>query len=240
MTGIEKLLRNSEPPERTTTNEEVYRKIRMMIATCELAQGTPLVVRTLAAQLGVSRTPVVEALRRLERDGLIHAVPKWGATVKTWTWEEVLGVHHVRRGLEGEAARLFVMRASEPEKQRLVELSHAFDEAGIHDSARIDEYDIALHVHIARGAHCPHLYDLIANSHIETIAILGSTIMMGGIRRGEVNIGVHAPLVEALLGTNPDAARDELVKHIDTTLEAYHQLRGEAAEAASENSISAL
>ncbi|MCX6623645.1 MAG: GntR family transcriptional regulator, partial [Acidobacteria bacterium] len=115
MTAIERLFRNTDqtnPNERTTANEEVYRKIRRMIATCELAQGTPLVVRTLAAQLGVSRTPVVEALRRLERDGLIHAVPKWGATVKTWNWEEVRGVHHVRRGLEGEAARLFVTQAS--------------------------------------------------------------------------------------------------------------------------------
>ena len=136
-----------------------------------------------------------------------------------------MGVYYVRRGLEGEAARLFVMRATNEEKQMLVELNRDFDDAATHELPTIDEFDIALHVHIARGAHCGHLYELIANSHIETIAILGSSIMLGGIvPNGSNNLGCHARLVEALLGSDPEAARRELVTHIDSNLETYHQL----------------
>src|SRR6185436_9177603 len=82
-----------------TVSEKVYDQIKRMIARRELLPGSALVLRTLATQLGVSRMPVLEAIRRLERDGLVTVVPKWGATVKAWSREEILEAHFIRRAL---------------------------------------------------------------------------------------------------------------------------------------------
>ena len=89
---------------RQTVSRQVYYQIRDMIAKGELAPGTPLVLRELADKLKVSRMPVVEAIRRLERDGFVLDVPKWGASVREWTREERLEAYCIRRALEGEAA----------------------------------------------------------------------------------------------------------------------------------------
>src|ERR1700681_780354 len=97
----------------TTLNSEVYERLRSMIFNRELAPGTKLVRRNMAKQLGTSTMPVLEAIRRLEHDGLVTQIPKWGAFVKEWTDEEQVEAIHIRRALEGEAARLFVLRASE-------------------------------------------------------------------------------------------------------------------------------
>src|SRR5579862_1626252 len=70
--------------ERITVSESVYFEFRRSIASGEFKPGQPLIVRNMAAAFKVSRTPIIEAIRRLERDGLVKVAPKWGATVKEW------------------------------------------------------------------------------------------------------------------------------------------------------------
>src|SRR5438874_1341868 len=96
----------------TTLHQDVYKRIKAMIALQQLAPGTKLVLRSLAKELGTSTMPVLEAIRRLEHDGLVTQTPKWGAYVKEWTNHERLEAYHIRRALEGEAARLFVLKAT--------------------------------------------------------------------------------------------------------------------------------
>src|SRR5690349_18787074 len=113
--------------KRMTVSERVYHQIKSMIAKGELPPGAQLVLRPLAEKLGVSRMPVVEAIRRLERDGLVTVEPKWGAMVREWSKEDIFEACCIRRALEGEAARLFVMRATAADKKKLVALSKQFD-----------------------------------------------------------------------------------------------------------------
>ena len=115
------------PERKLTLSEQAYYEIKRMIAQREILPGAALVLQTLATKLGMSRMPVVEAIRRLERDGLVTLVPQWGATVKVWSLDEIREAHSIRRALEGEAARLFVKRATPEDKRRLAELSDKFD-----------------------------------------------------------------------------------------------------------------
>ena len=92
----------------TTVHEDVYKRLKSMIVRRELGPGSKLVLRNMAKQLGTSTMPVLEAIRRLEHDGLVTQIPKWGAFVKEWTEEEQVEAIHIRRALEGEAARLFL------------------------------------------------------------------------------------------------------------------------------------
>jgi DNA-binding GntR family transcriptional regulator len=201
-----------------------------MIARGELGAGAPLVIRDLASRLKVSRTPIVEAIRRVERDGLVTVASKWGARVKEWSWDEIAEAFHIREALEGQAVELFVTRATPEDKRKLVELNDLFNRyASADDSVRYDETDVALHLHIARATRFTRLYELIENSNIEKTAIYGATIKaaQGGssIDRRRLNVGVHDSLVQALLGDDPQAARTELVKDIRASLELISQWR---------------
>ena len=208
---------------RLTVSERTYREIKYLIATREIAPGTPLVLRTIASRLGVSRMPVVEAIRRLERDGLVTVLPKWGATVKEWSHEEVLEAYCIRRALEGEAARFFVLRATDGDKRRLVELNNLFDQFAETDPVKCDETDIELHLHIARATRFGRLFELIENSKIETAMLFGLHV---GSREivGKRSLdyrklkGTHKPIVKALLAKDPEAAKQAIIKHVDTAL----------------------
>ena len=83
-----------------------YEKLKLMILDGEIAGGEPLVERTLAERLGVSRTPVRETIFRLERDGLVRVIEGKGAFVASYTIEDMIEIYHVREGLEPLAARL--------------------------------------------------------------------------------------------------------------------------------------
>lgn len=208
---------------RRTVNEEVYFQMKKMIATGELASGTSLTLRPLAAKLGVSKMPVIEAIRRLERDGLVNTLAKWGATVKEWSREEVLEATYIRRGLEAEAARLFVERASKEDKQKLVELGERFDALAATDPMRCEEADMDLHLHVVRSTHYPRLYELVENSKIETTTSYGLQLARNDPPGGkgliyQELVGVHKPVIEALLGTDPDAAAVAMWQHISGVL----------------------
>lgn len=83
-----------------------YEKLKQLILGGELAPGEPLVERTLAERLSVSRTPVREAIFRLEREGLVEAVEGRGAFVASYTTDDMIEIYQIREGLEPLAARL--------------------------------------------------------------------------------------------------------------------------------------
>ena len=209
--------------ERQTVSRQVYYQLRSMIAKGELLPGSPLVLRELADKLKVSRMPVVEAIRRLERDGFVTDVPKWGASVREWTREERLEAYCIRRALEGEAARFFVMRAEEQDKRKLVELSDRFDRLVGVDPIACDEADVDFHLHIVRSTRFQRLAELVENSKIETATILGlSLVSLKKSKRAfdpKQDLGCHKPVVKALLGKNPEIATRAIWRHIDSVLE---------------------
>lgn len=218
------MLRVLPPSKNLTLSERAYYEIKKMIACRELLPGTPLVLQTLAKKLGVSRMPILEAIRRLERDGLVTVRPQWGASVKEWSAEEILSAYCIRRGLEGEAARQFVMRASTEDKRRLQELSDLVDKYAVTDLLKCDEADLAFHLHIARSTRLPRLYELIENSKIETTLILGLPLTVHNeletVRlRNQANIGNHMPIVRALCGQDPEAAVAAIWQHVDLNLQ---------------------
>ena len=209
--------------ERRTVSRQVYYQLRSMIAKGELLPGSPLVLRELADKLKVSRMPVVEAIRRLERDGFVTDVPKWGASVREWTREERLEAYCIRRALEGEAARFFVMRAEEQDKRKLVELSDRFDRLMGVDPIACDEADVDFPLHIVRSTRFQRLAELVENSKIETATILG--LSLASLKKSKrafdpkQDLGCHKPVVKALLGKNPEIATRAIWRHIDSVLE---------------------
>ncbi|WP_028922001.1 GntR family transcriptional regulator [Pseudonocardia acaciae] len=96
----------------------VYDRIRRDIASGELSPGAPLVELAMAARYGTSRTPIREALRRLEQDGMVERADR-GMRVRARSSEEVLEIYDVRISLEATAARWAADRRTELDLLRL-------------------------------------------------------------------------------------------------------------------------
>ena len=95
--------------------DQVYDRLRSAIITGYFDPGSRLVERDLTTNLDVSRTPIREALKRLETDGLIVCYPHRGYFVRQPTFEEARQAYELRRALEGLAGELAAARATDHE-----------------------------------------------------------------------------------------------------------------------------
>ncbi len=93
--------------------EQVYRKLKESILNVMIEPNQRLIEEKLAEEMGTSRTPVREAIQKLEKEGLIHKLPKGGFAVNVIADEEIEEVFGVRSVLEGYAAYLATMRATD-------------------------------------------------------------------------------------------------------------------------------
>lgn len=94
-------------------SSRLYEELRRGVITGVYSQGQRLTEQSLAAELGVSRIPLREALPQLEVEGFIQSFPRRGVVVSRWTDEAVHHVFDVRIALEGQAARLAARRAAD-------------------------------------------------------------------------------------------------------------------------------
>lgn len=111
----------------STGGETVYLTLRARILSGELGANAVLREQALAEELGVSRTPVREALRRLDEAGLVSFVPNRGATVVEWSLEQVRETYFVRAALESRAAGLAATRITVAELDQLSDLIEAME-----------------------------------------------------------------------------------------------------------------
>lgn len=96
-----------------TLNQRVYQELRQLVITGGIAPGTQLEEQSLAIDMGVSRTPMREAIAQLVTDGLVENRPYRGNFVRSFTVEQVRDLYVVRQALEGCAVRLAVPRLTE-------------------------------------------------------------------------------------------------------------------------------
>jgi DNA-binding GntR family transcriptional regulator len=135
-------------------SQRVFQRLEDDILSRELPPGSRLVEETIAAELGVSRTPVREAIGMLHAAGWVVLRPHAGAYVREPRLEEVRDVFGVRQALEREAARYAAARATEQDKQVLREIVER-GERGKHTADRqtMVSLNSAFHQGIASAAH---------------------------------------------------------------------------------------
>ena len=105
---------------RSGSADRVYDTVRQGILDGTYAQGARLGEADLADSLGVSRTPVREALRRLGSEGLLATLPNKGARVRTWTAGELGDIFDLRALLEGHAAARAATRVTDADRKSVV------------------------------------------------------------------------------------------------------------------------
>jgi DNA-binding GntR family transcriptional regulator len=181
--------------------DKVYQALKAAIMSMDIYAGEDppkLDERQLAEELGVSRTPVREALSRLEQEGLVRNIPRRGAFVVRKTKKEILEMICVWGALESLAARMAAVNATDDELAALREMFATFeDSAGA--SARIDEYsdeNINFHQAILSLSKCDLLVELAEGLFIHINSIRARTIRER--QRLKDSIIDHMHIIEAL------------------------------------------
>ena len=142
----------------------VFNTLRQAILTGELKPGERLMEIHLANKLGVSRTPIREAIRKLELEGLVIMIPRRGAEVAQITEKSMNDVLEVRRAMDALCVELACERISEDELLRLKEACDAFAEAVKTKNIRtIAQADVVLHDIIVQATGNLRLVQLINN-----------------------------------------------------------------------------
>ncbi len=176
--------------------------------------------RKLSEQFGISRTPLREALARLDQEGLVRIVPRRGIYIVRKSKTEILEMITVWAALESMAARLITQNASDEEIGRLRTLFATFDENhGVR--AHIDEYsdaNIGFHQTILQLSRCALLNEMAQALFMHVRAIRARAI--GEKDRADRSIVDHMHIIEALEARDTELA-ERLVREHTLTLKAH-------------------
>jgi GntR family transcriptional regulator, rspAB operon transcriptional repressor len=196
---------------RTNLNDRVYDTLKRRFVRREVGPGEKVSLHELAAELGVSRSPVHHALTRLVSEGLLSVKSRRGYYVTPLTQVAVVEGYDVRLALELRAAETAVGRVEREALDRFRELQLASADAVSHE-----EWDTA------NAAFHEYQVDLAGNSLLSRFyRELSVNLMMQVIRGGKLEGGAylateHEAIVEAYLRDDLDAARAAIAAHIET------------------------
>jgi DNA-binding GntR family transcriptional regulator len=194
--------------------DEVYLRLRSAIIKGHFSAGERFVERALTERLQVSRTPIREAIKRLEQEGLVVCYPHRGCFVRSPSFDEAREAYEMRRVAEGVAGEMAATRATDAELEKINELVRATRvrlEAG-------DREELLL-----RNDEFHHLQVLSAkNTFLEqSLKTLWAYVDLVRSRwwieadRALATQREHEAIVDALLARDPVLARDRNVAHVD-------------------------
>jgi len=148
--------------KRGPLRDKIYASLKNTIITAKLQPNERLIEVTIAADMGTSRTPVREALQKLEKEGLIFRLPTTGFAVKGVAEEEVEDILNLQCVLEGYAGRLAASRITEDELRSLSDLIKGQEDCLENsDTETFIRLDAEFHDAIHRAAENTRLYDLV-------------------------------------------------------------------------------
>jgi DNA-binding GntR family transcriptional regulator len=131
-----------------TSAEKVYNIILEKITSGELVPGSRLPRRKLAEMTGVSQIPVLEAMKRLEQDGLVEYRPHWGCTVTLPTVERIKDLYALREAIEAQVVRILCVNATTSQKEELRRLAEELDAIRYSDETAKNISEIHHHFHM--------------------------------------------------------------------------------------------
>ena len=192
-------------------SEHVYRKLRNAIHEGHFKPGDRVMEIEVAEWLKVSRTPVRDAIRRLESDGMLQHEPRNGLVVARLDQQAVMELYVMREILEGTAARLCARHASDIEILGLVELIDRERHLQGNPEA-VSGHNRQFHEAIHRGAHNRYLEKSLVAVN-DSMWLLGKPLMFLAHRAREA-LNEHARIVRAIQKREPEAAEEAARQHV--------------------------
>lgn len=196
--------------------EHVYEKLKRKLLTGEIKPGTRMMEVELAGSLGVSRTPIREAVRQLEKEGLVTIAPGRGAFASEISLRDIIDTLSVREDLDALAASLAAEKITKADRERLEELTQKYEAAiksGDHDAM----------IHADEKFH----RKIVKISGNKTLAMVAKTVQAQvqrfrylyyeDLKNYQNMPAEHREIIEALVSGDSEVARkvsDEHVKRL--------------------------
>lgn len=202
----------------------VFQKIREDILTGVYKDGEELREITLGEKLGVSRTPVREALRQLELEGLVAIVPNKGAYVTAITQKDVRDIYKIRSLLEGLCARWAARNITEQQIEELEETVF-LSEFHLHRDGegrarQVSELDGKFHQVLYEASDSRILEHVLKDFH--KYVKMARQLSVGSSDRAEQSIAEHKEILEAVKCKDEDLAEKLADKHIMNVMKNLH------------------
>lgn len=194
--------------------DRVYLTIRKMIFDQKLKVGQKLIQEKLAAELGVSRSPLLKALQRLESELLVENIPRRGIYVKSMSLEEIVDVYQCRAVLEGLSARLAATLITREQINTLTALFKPFEKASSIDPEAYAEADRSFHSLIMKWSDNALMLRLEVLSSIHLKAY-----QAGLLRPPEETLPEHFAIIDALAKQDGHIAEQLMRRHVERSLE---------------------
>jgi DNA-binding GntR family transcriptional regulator len=194
---------------------EVYRRLRDDILQGRYKRGTALTEAQITLSLGVSRTPVREAIGQLELDGLVRTTPNKSIVVQGFDLNDIMDLYEVRRNMETLAAARAAEQMSEDQRQAF---QAAFDRE-VRDTEQNDSIedlqnlDNVFHEHIFQGSGSKILRNIL--SPINTYTRYARSVSLASPGRSLKVLEEHARILAAIINRDPQAASQSMRDHID-------------------------
>lgn len=198
--------------------ERAYQWIKARILGNAWPEGTPLRENELSSMIGVSRTPVREALRRLTLEGMIEAVPNHGSRTRSWSQADLDDIFGLRVLLETHAATRaaqFISQAQAEQLQGLCEHMETLVAQGVDSVSqrqRLTELNEAFHATIMAAA-CSERLALMARQLI-SLPLIFRTFGSYGVADIQRSMAHHRELLDALRAGNAEWAASTMRAHI--------------------------
>ncbi|SHJ58276.1 GntR family transcriptional regulator [Paramaledivibacter caminithermalis] len=193
--------------------EIVFEYLRNSILKGELQPGERLMELQLAQKLGVSRTPIREAIRKLELEGFVEMIPRKGAYVADLSVKDILDILEVRMFLEGLSAYLAAQRMTDEEINKLKDILKKFeDDFETMSKEDMIELDIKFHDMIMEGSRNNKLLQIIQGLHEQFQRF--RVIYFSEYKEHEDIKKYHRAIVESISNRDPKRAQQYAQTHI--------------------------
>ena len=204
------------------TRVHVYKELEQAILDGEIATGTALGEVKLSQELGVSRTPVREALMQLEMEGLVKTVPNKGAVVVGISTSDVDDIYTIRTRIEGLVARRAAEKMSQQQLDALreiVELQEFY--VSKKDYMQVWHLDKRYHETLYEGCGSRPLKQMLTLFHNYIQKAREATVRSG---RAENSTHEHREILDAIIARDPDEAERKMSIHVTNARDSFFEL----------------
>mgnify|MGYP003565529183 CR=1 FL=1 len=200
--------------EHENLDQKAYLILKNMIISRKLLPGDKIPQERLARDLGISRTPLVSALKYLEKEKLVEAIPRRGFYVRLFTKEEMISIFELREVLEGLAARRAARNISDGQISKLQNFFEQFKkQADITDISAYAKEDRRFHNFITEIGAKEFLKSILENYNIISYSyqLISSE---GLVRTPNETIREHLAMIDAISNRDEDLAEDIMRQHL--------------------------
>ncbi|OBR92434.1 MULTISPECIES: GntR family transcriptional regulator [Clostridium] len=200
--------------------DSVFSILRNAILDGKLEPGQRLVERNIAEQLRISRTPVREAIRKLEIEKLVTHIPRKGVVVSGFTKEDIEEIQVIRISLEALSCSIAASKIKEPELKSLDSINNKMlEEYQKGNVAKSTSLNRKFHESIYKAAKSPHLYYFVSTLREYISKFTKLTYTKPG--RLQEAFTEHSEIIKNLRQHNSDGSYNSAKKHVEKSSEAF-------------------